>query len=110
MQRWEVWWAYVGYEDRPGDGKIRPVLIINNKETYAFTLKMTSHEQRENDPLDYELKKWQHAHLEKETTVRVGCLLQLGHAAFTEKIGRLHVADIYEIQKLIDKRRAMTSQ
>ena len=103
--RWEVWWAYVEFEDRPEEGKIRPVLIINDKETYVFVLKMTSREQRESDPLDYAIKRWEHAKLDKPTTVRVGCLYQLQYRSFVERIGRLHVSDIYEIQKLIDKRR-----
>jgi len=109
LARWEVWWAYVDYEDKPDAGKVRPVLIVNNKETYVFTLKMTSHEKREHDSYDYELKQWQHANLEKPTTVRVGCLYKLEHSSIKERIGRLHVVDIYEIQKLIDRRRSESS-
>lgn len=52
MKKWEIYLAYVQYEDVP-TGKIRPVLIIDEDTAYPINcIKMTSHEARSGE---YEL-------------------------------------------------------
>lgn len=68
MRKWEIYLAYVQYEDVPG-GKIRPVLVIDEDTVYPICcLKMTSHPPRAGE---YELIRWQNAGLRKPTTVRI---------------------------------------
>lgn len=46
MRKWEIYLAYVQYEDIPG-GKLRPVLVIDEDTVYPICcLKMTSHPPR----------------------------------------------------------------
>ena len=38
---WEIWWAYVEFEDNPGIGKIRPVLVYQTDgKSLVLSLKM----------------------------------------------------------------------
>ncbi|MDD6308784.1 MAG: type II toxin-antitoxin system PemK/MazF family toxin [Clostridia bacterium] len=93
---WEVWAAEVKFEDSP-IVKSRPVLILEDKTTYAICLKMTGTSR----PGDYDLKDWAVVGLKKPTTVRIRKILQLYPHDLKYKIGDLSPLDIANIQSMI---------
>ena len=98
MRKWEIYLAYVQYEDIPG-GKLRPVLVIDEDTVYPICcLKMTSHPPRAGE---YELIRWQNAGLRKPTTVRIQKRLRLSEADFKKKIGLLDPVDILNIEMML---------
>ena len=101
MKRWEVYWADFPYEDIPGQGKRRPVVITQDKEVYVLTLKVTSQQARANDPYDYPLRYWQEANLPSASVVRVSKLAKLRPEAIKDYIGQLQPFDILRIQTLM---------
>ena len=96
---WEIWWAYVAFEDEP-DGKRRPVLVLENGEIYAIALKITSHEAR-NIWGEYEIVQWKTAGLSKPSTIRVTRRLRLRNEDLDEKIGDLQLMDIANLKRYL---------
>lgn len=96
---WEIWWAYVAFEDEP-DGKRRPVLILESGEVYAVALKITSHEARSLWG-EYEIVQWETAGLTKPSTIRVTRRLQLREEDLHEKIGDLQLIDIANLKRYL---------
>ena len=101
MNRWEIYWANAPFEDQPQLSKSRPVIICVDKKVYALVIKVTSHDKRDHSPFDYSLVYWKECGLACESVVRVDKLSQLPPSAFGDYIGKLHPADIIEIQKLM---------
>lgn len=98
VRKWEVYLAYVRYEDIQG-GKLRPVLVIDENTAYPICcLKMTSHQSRAGE---YELIRWQNVGLRKPTTVRIQKRLQLDKVDFKKKIGLLDPIDILNIEMML---------
>lgn len=98
MKKWEIYLAYVQYEDVPA-GKIRPVLIIDEDTAYPINcIKMTNHEARSGE---YELVRWEKAGLMKPTTVRMQKRLALDENAFKKKLGDLDPVDIVNIEAML---------
>lgn len=100
MERWDLYWADVPFEDDPSQKKLRPVVIMRDMVVYVLTLKVTSHDKRENDPYEYELLEWQEAGLYEPSVVRIK-LSQLKPEAFHGRIGRLSAADIAGLLMII---------
>ena len=101
MKRWDVYWANVPYEDAPEQKKTRPVVICIDKTVYALVIKVTSQQKRKDAQYDYQLAFWKECGLTCPSVVRVDKLSKLTPDAFGDYIGRLHPADIIEIQKLM---------
>lgn len=100
MNKWEIYLAYVKYEDIPG-GKLRPVLIIDNTTVYPVScLKMTSQPPRNGE---YTLTRWQAAGLKKPTTVRIQKRLSLDAKDFKKKLGSLDPVDIVNLENMIQE-------
>ena len=99
MNRWDVYWADVPFEDAATQSKMRPVVIARDMTVYVLTLKVTSHDARDYDPYDYTLQYWQEAGLDRKSVVRIRKLSQLKPGAIKNKIGHLHRVDIVEIQR-----------
>lgn len=99
MKKWDIYLAYVRYEDIPG-GKKRPVLVVDDDNTaYPIScLKMTGQPRRDGE---YTLIKWREAGLHKETTVRIGKRLNVLEADFIAKIGSLDPVDILKIEEML---------
>lgn len=100
MNKWEVWWARVKFEDSE-EVKKRPVIIYDNKVTYIVSFKVTSHEVRKNFKGEYEIIKWQKAGLAKPSVVRLSRMLKMQKSDFIEKIGDLDDIDMYGIETLV---------
>lgn len=92
-RQWDVWLANVKYEDSPQIDK-RPVLILFSDKIVVYALKMTRTPRDE----DYPLQEWKSAGLNYPTTVRIKQRLHLLDRDFIHKLGRLHPADIIDIQ------------
>lgn len=99
-QRWELWWAYVKFEDSD-DGKVRPVLVIDSSTAIIISYKITKHEPRAEFPNEYIIKNWQKAGLKQQSTLRGSQKLKLIVSDFKNKIGRLSAVDIANIQKML---------
>ena len=98
MRKWEIYLAYVQYEDISG-GKLRPVLVIDENTAYPICcMKMTSHPPRSGE---YELIRWKNAGLMKPTTVRIQKRLMLNSGDFRKKIGLLDPVDIVNIEAML---------
>ena len=91
-QPWEIWWAYVAFEDDSG-GKQRPILILEDGTVYVIALMITSHEQRSIYG-EYDITKWQSAGLTKPSTIRVTKRLKLEENDLIHKMGDLQPYDI----------------
>lgn len=95
---WEIWWAYVEYEDQPGVGKRRPVLVYQNEgEHLVLALKMTTHPVRPDYPGEYEIIDYTGAGLKKATVIRCSKALWLGKSDFYSRIGMLQPTDIMNV-------------
>ena len=99
-KRWEVWFAKVKFEDSE-EIKKRPVLILNENNGLAISLKMTSQKPRDNS--DYALKHWIKAGLDRETVVRTSKLCHLMDIDFDRKLGRISEYDALQIQTIMSK-------
>lgn len=99
--RWEIWWAYVKFEDS-NEVKKRPVLVLEDRVAYILSLKITSHAPRKKFDGEYQLLQWEKAGLTKPSVVRTSKVLCLEEDDFDTKIGKLTDADIYAIQMLLN--------
>lgn len=106
MNRWDVYWAEVPFEEDPSQSKRRPVVIAKDNTLYVLTLRVTSQAARANDPYDVPLLHWQYANLTQPSVVRVKKIAQLKPQYVFDRIGRLHPADIIEIQSRMQKLQA----
>lgn len=98
MKKWEVYWAYVKFEEIVG-GKRRPVLVIDDAPSVTvICLKMTGQAAR---PGEYSLIKWKEAGLKEPTVVRISKRLELKSADLRDKIGTLELVDIANLKKMI---------
>ena len=68
----EIWLAYLEFSDKPGVGKVRPVLILDNEEEKLVVVvaKITSVASDKNK-LRVELKNWENYGLLKPSFVRI---------------------------------------
>lgn len=99
---WEIWLAYVEFEDKPGVCKVRPVLVIqDNEKTLVTVLKMTSHPSRCDYDGEYEIMDYQGTGLEKKTVVRCSKIMLLDESSFKSRIGILQPRDIMNIINIL---------
>jgi mRNA-degrading endonuclease toxin of MazEF toxin-antitoxin module len=103
MNRWDIYWADVPFEEDSTQIKSRPVIIAKDNSIYALVIRITSQEARTSDPYDYPLHEWQYANLERPSVVRIRKIAQLKPDAIHDYIGRIHPADALEIQKCMDR-------
>ena len=98
-QPWEVWWAYVAFEEGDG-GKQRPVLVLEDGIVYVIALMITSHEQRDLYG-EYDITKWQSAGLTKPSTIRTSRKLHLEEQDLIRKMGELQPLDIVLLKRIL---------
>ncbi len=70
-EKGEIWLAYIEFSDKPGVGKVRPVLILENEEEQLVVTvaKVTSVAGDDNSRI--ELKNWKNYGLLKPSFVRI---------------------------------------
>lgn len=101
MNKWEVWFAKVYYEDDPSQSKKRPVVIISVEPLICIALKITTHEPRKFYYGEYSIKNWKAAGLVKPSVIRVSQKYNLIYNDFLQKLGRLSPEDILHLSELI---------
>lgn len=99
--KWELWFAYVKFEDDPYKLKERPVLILDNNTAYILSAFITSHIPRSNYFGEYAIKEWKAAGLKKASTIRLSKRLPLVEEDLIYKIGKLHPIDILSVQRIL---------
>lgn len=100
-EKWEIWYAYVKFLDKPSEGKERPVLVIGGDQYFTISAEVTSHEKRANYPGEVSIKKWKEAGLDKPSTVRLSNVLELSDFSFIRKLGKLKYSDIIAVENEI---------
>jgi len=98
-KRWEVWLAYVKYEDFSAE-KRRPVLILDDDCVYVLAASITGHSPRAGFRGEYEIQDWKGAGLGKQSTVRLSKKAEIVHRNLIHKMGDLQAVDIANILKL----------
>lgn len=99
---WEIWWAFVEYEDKPGMGKRRPVLVIpSNEQPLILTLKMTTHPVRRGYAGEYEIIDYNGTGLKKKTIIRCSKAILMDESSFDSRIGVLQPRDIMNIINIL---------
>ena len=99
---WEIWWAYVEFEDNPGIGKIRPVLVYQTDgKSLVLSLKMTTHEARPGYAGEYEIIDYAGAGLKKRTVIKCSKAMWLSRSSFRNRIGLLQPMDIMNVMNIM---------
>ena len=76
---WEVWLAYLRFADHPEAGKVRPVVIVDDKAAAIVVAKVTTAGPRERYTY-CELVDWEREGLLKPSRVQVAPLFQLAQS------------------------------
>lgn len=113
-KKWEIYWAKFEYEDKKELYKIRPVIVLGNKsknkKVVVACIKITGHAPRKYDRFDYSIKHWEKAGLKKQSTARISKILSIDTGFFKNKIGKLDVIDITNINRLVAKNHEETKK
>ena len=99
MKEWEIWFAEFPYEEDANITSNRPVVILSVEPLQVLSVKVTTHEYRENDLYDVPLFHWQECGLNWQSIARVSKTIFLTRDHFQKKIGQLHTNDSDNIMK-----------
>lgn len=99
MKAWEVWYAKFPYEENHNEVKFRPVIVLDADTLEVLSVKVTSHEIRDEDPFDTPIKYWKECGLKKPSVARVSKTMILTSDRFDNKKGELHSEDQNAITK-----------
>lgn len=93
MNQWEVWYARFPFEEDVSITKERPVIILNVETLECLSVKVTSHEVRDEDEFDTPITHWREAGLKRPSIARISKTVSLTKDKFTNKKGTLHTDD-----------------
>lgn len=99
LEKWEVWWAEVYFEDNPNESKIRPVVVYGGQCFPCVSFKVTS--QVKKDKNHIEIVQWESAGLSKPSFIDISRTLSIPEDSFMERIGRLDVEDILSVMRRV---------
>ena len=97
----EVWSAWVRYEERPTDGKYRPVLVIDVEEEKAVVLSIPFTSTAPRDEYDIEVFDWATIPLDHISTARIGRTIVIPTEDFRKKLGTVSDDDWDSITNLL---------
>ena len=97
----EVWSAWVGYEDKPGRGKYRPVLVIDVNEEKAVVMSVPFTSTFARDEYDIEVFDWAEIPLEHISTARISKTIVIPVSDFLKKLGKVSDDDWDNITDLL---------
>lgn len=100
LQPWDIGIAHVKFEDT-NEGESRPVLVLCVKNDTLIAFKITS--RLRTGELEYSIKAWREAGLDKPSCVRLTHKVCLDNAHQVQKIGRLQQGDIANIRAICQK-------
>ena len=101
MNRWDVYRAYIHFEDDTTQGKKRPILMLNVSDSQFITCKITS--KYRDEELEYAVKDWRGAGLDRPSYVRLEHKVYLAPDTEMVKLGTLQKVDIDNIKILCQK-------
>lgn len=93
MKQWEMWFADFPFDDDASIEKKRPVIILNVDPIEVLSVKVTSHNIRDNDEYDTPIIKWKEAGLDRPSVARISKTRNLTIDKFSHKFGNLHNDD-----------------
>lgn len=105
VRPWDVYWAYVPFEEKDGTIKHRPAVIVQidqQNERYA-AFKTTSQPPRSNFPGEYEIIEWKGAGLKKASVLRLSQPIELNPRLLGRKIGTLQRADRVNVYRILSE-------
>ena len=99
----EVWLAWVAFDDLPGEGKYRPVIVIHvdDEAILVLSVPVTSTAPRNCDEYDIEIFEWEKVPLEHKSTARISMTKLLQLKDFEKKIGVLSDDDWENVTNLV---------
>jgi mRNA-degrading endonuclease toxin of MazEF toxin-antitoxin module len=97
----EVWEVDFPFEDDPNQSKRRPCLIMNVDVIEALSIKVTTHESR--DDYDIPIFKWKDANLLEPSYARVSKIMVFPKSAFIRKFGEINNSDFKNILKAFEE-------
>ena len=97
----EVWSAWVGYEDKPGRGKYRPVLVIDVNEEKAVVMSVPFTSTFARDEYDIEVFDWKEIPLDHSSTARISKTIVVPVSDFRKKLGIISEEDWENITELL---------
>lgn len=103
MNKWDIWYANVYFEDDCSQNKNRPVVIISVEPFCCISLKITSHSRRNNCNGEYEIIEWSCAGLNRPSVIRASQKYELAPSDFLHPIGRLHPTDIKNLNNILSR-------
>ena len=97
----EVWSAWVRFEERPDEGKCRPVLVIDvdSDKAIVMSVPFTSTEPR--DEYDIEVFDWAEIPLDHISTARISKTITIPVSDFLKKLGKVSDDDWDNITNLL---------
>lgn len=100
---WEVWLAYVRFADHPDVGKVRPVVIVDNRVTAVVVAKVTTAEPHEQFAY-CEFEDWRLEGLLRPSRAQVVPLFEVGHGDLLRDapLGALTKRDRLALQAALD--------
>ena len=95
MKVFDIFIAYVSWGE---GGKMRPVLIIEQQESFVFVFNITTQYESKSETIRakyFKINDWQQAGLDRQSYVDTNVIRDLPSSVFDGKteIGRLTVAD-----------------
>ena len=93
----EVWAVDFPFEDDPTQSKVRPCVIMDVDKLEVLSIKVTTHEQR--DDYDIPIFKWKEANLIEPSYARVSKSMAIPKESFISKYGMLNDTDFKNIIK-----------
>lgn len=101
ITRWDIIWYNVPWKDDPTIAEKHPVLVINGKEAISLGYRMTS--TIRNGELEYLIKDWVEAGLDRPTIIRIGKRVPIYNKNILSYIGKLSKRDIDAIKEIMSK-------
>jgi len=98
INQWDLWFADFPFEDIIGS-KDRPVIVLKIDPLEVLSVKVTTHDIRDEDKYDTPIIKWIEAGLKEPSIARISKTINLTPEKFRKKIGILHSDDTQEIMK-----------
>ena len=95
MDVFDIFIAYVAWE---GNGKLRPVLVVERQDTILSVFNITTRYNEKSEAIRskyFEISNWRQAGLDKPSYIDINIIRSLPKAAWNDKapIGRLTDAD-----------------
>lgn len=97
----EVWSAWVRFEERPDEGKCRPVLVIDVDGDKAVVMSVPFTSTKPRDEYDIEVFDWAKIPLDHISTARISKTIVIPVSDFLKKLGKVSDDDWDNITNLL---------